>query len=79
MDGVDFTMQLLAHIADENDLINAKFLFQRAPDFVTKRSQSFITTWNACKALHKNDFAAALVILKEPFSPAGQSTNPLKD
>ena len=32
MDEVDYTAQLLAHIMDGNDVINAKFLYQRVPD-----------------------------------------------
>lgn len=32
MDEVDYTAQLLTHIMDGNDVINAKFLYQRVPD-----------------------------------------------
>ena len=50
MDGVDYTAQLMVHLLD-NDVNNAKFLFQRVDDEIKKRTPSFMKVWNMVKAL----------------------------
>ncbi len=80
LDGQDYSAHLMLHLIDGNDLVNAKFLYQRVPDFLKKRSQSFIKLWTAVKALHNNQFGTALSLLREPLpSEAPQSTNPIKN
>ena len=51
MDAVDYTAHMLVHLIDNNDIVNVKFLYQRAPEPVRKRSQSFMKLFSAVKAL----------------------------
>jgi len=34
MDEVDYTAQLMVHLIDGNDVVNAKFLYQRVPEAI---------------------------------------------
>lgn len=78
LDDIDYTAHLIVHLIDNNDIVNAKFLYQRTPEPVRKRSQSFIKIFNVVKALNQNLFGTALSLLREPF-PASSSANPIKD
>ena len=51
MDGAEFTAQLLMHLIDGNDTVNAKFLFQRVPEPIIQTSESFQKVWTVVKAL----------------------------
>lgn len=51
MDEVDYTAHLMMHLIDGNDMVNAKFLYQRLPDHIKKRGHAFAQVWNAVKAL----------------------------
>ena len=79
MDGIDYTALLLVHLLDNNDVVNAKFLFQRVPDHIKKRSQSFGKVWTAVKALAHGQSGDALVLLRDQLQVSAASTNPMKD
>ena len=66
MDGVDYTAHLMAHLLD-NDVNNAKFLFQRVSDTIKKRTPSFMKVWGAVKALAHGKSGEALALLREPL------------
>ena len=78
MDGSDYTAHMMVHLLDGSDTVNAKFLFQRAPEHVQKRSKSFNQVWSAVKALNQHAFGEAIGLLRQPFQNS-QSTNPFKD
>ena len=76
----DYTAHLLMHVIDDNDTVNAKFLFQRVPEAVAKKSKTFVQVWNAVKALSLNNSGAAIDLLSQPFAAAAAtSPGPLKD
>ena len=71
---------MLLHLVNDNDIVNAKFLFQRVPDHIKKRSQSFMTVWEAVKALSQNEFGTALALLRQPFADSAAPTaSPMKE
>ena len=51
LDGADYTAHLLVHLIDGNDLVNAKFLYQRVPETISQQNQAFIKVWAAVMAL----------------------------
>ena len=56
----------MAHLLD-NDVNNAKFLFQRVSDTIKKRTPSFMKVWGAVKALAHGQSGEALALLREPL------------
>lgn len=79
MDEVDYSAHLMVHLLDNNDLVNAKFLFQRVPDQIKKRSESFMKVWTVTKALAHDQSGEALVQLRQPLQVSAASPNPMKD
>ena len=78
MDGVDYTAQLMVHLLD-NDVNNAKFLFQRVDDEIKKRTPSFMKVWNMVKALAHGQSGDALALLREPLAVSRECQNSMKD
>ena len=81
MDEVDYTAQLMAHLIDNNDVVNAKFLYQRVPDAIKQQSKPFKTVWTAVKHLANARYGEALALLRQPL-PAMAATsagNPIKN
>ena len=78
MDGVDYTAQLMVHLLD-NDVNNAKFLFQRVDDEIKKRTPSFMKVWNMVKALAHGQSGDALALLREPLTVSRECQNSMKD
>ena len=71
---------MLLHLVNDNDIVNAKFLFQRVPDHIKKRSQSFMKVWETVKALSQNEFGTALALLRQPFADSAAPTaSPMKE
>ena len=81
MDEVDYTAQLLAHIMDGNDVINAKFLYQRVPDEIKQQSKPFNQAWTAVKHLANARYGEGLALLRGALPPAGAAAaaNPIKN
>ena len=71
MDEIDYTAQLLAHLIDGNDVINAKFLFQRVPDAITQQSRPFKAAWTAVKHLANAKYGEALALLRNAIPAPG--------
>ena len=57
------------HLIDENDLVNAKFLYQRVPETISQQNQAFVKVWSAVMALSQSEFGGAISILKQSLPP----------
>ena len=64
LDGADYTAHLLMHLIDGNDTVNAKFLYQRVPESISRQNQAFIRVWSVVSALSKSEFGNAISLLR---------------
>ena len=65
MVGKDYAEQMLAHLIDGLDCINARLVYLRAPDVFKKKSKELGTAWSLCQALSDFDFPKAFKLLTD--------------
>ena len=56
----EYTCHLLAHLLDDVDIVNARYLLKRTPDLVNKRSKTFQQIVSAIEPLENYAYELAL-------------------
>ena len=69
----EYTCHLIAHLLDDVDIVNAKYLLKRVPELTRKRNNNFNQVYNAVTHLQVHAYDQALRILEEPLQAPKQS------